>query len=76
MTIITTLYILPSMLDWTPESIKTLRKTYSLTMRKLGELLGVSITSVYQWERGVRKPSKTVKILLTRIEEDFRKGVK
>lgn len=76
MTIITKLYILPSMLDWTPESIKTLRKTYSLTMRKLGELLGVSITSVYQWERGVRKPSKTVKILLTRIEEDFRKGVK
>lgn len=76
MTIITKLYILPSMLDWTPESIKTLRKTYKLPMRKLGELLGVSITSVYQWERGVRKPSKTVKILLTRIEEDLRKGVK
>lgn len=76
MTIITKLYILPSMLDWTPESIKTLRKTYNLPMRKLGELLGVSITSVYQWERGVRKPSKTVKILLTRIEEDLRKGVK
>jgi len=76
LTSITKLYILPSMLDWTPESIKTLRKTYNLPRRKLGELLGVSITSVYQWEKGVRKPSKTVKILLTRIEEDFRKGVK
>lgn len=76
MTSITLLYILPSMHDWTPNEIESFRKTNALTRRKLGEMLGVSNMCIYQWERGVRKPSKTVKILLTRIEEDFRKGVK
>lgn len=76
MTSITMLYILSSMPEWTPENIRILRKTYTITRRKLAELLGVSITSIYQWERGVRKPSKTAKILLSRIEEDLRKGVK
>jgi DNA-binding transcriptional regulator YiaG len=59
------------MRDWNPEDIAAFRKKYKLTRRALGELLGVTITSIYQWERGVRKPSKTAKILLTRIAEEM-----
>jgi DNA-binding transcriptional regulator YiaG len=36
-------------------------------------MLGVTVSSIYQWERGLKTPSKTTKILLCRIEEDFKK---
>jgi DNA-binding transcriptional regulator YiaG len=61
------------MKHWTPEEIKELRKTYNLTRKALSELTGVTISSVYQWERGLKQTSKTVKLLLSRIEEDFQR---
>ncbi len=62
------------MKDWTPKQIKNFRKRYSLTQKALGELTGVSNITVFQWEREERIPSKTAKILLSRIEEDFNKA--
>jgi DNA-binding transcriptional regulator YiaG len=59
------------MKDWTPEEVGAFRKKYNLTRKTLSELTGVTISSVYQWERGLKQTSKTVKLLLARIEEDF-----
>lgn len=53
-----------------------LRKQYHLTRRVLADLTGVTVSSIYQWERGLKQTSKTVKILLSRIEEDFKRGTK
>lgn len=62
------------MKDWTPKEIEDFRKEYKLTRKALGELLGgVTVSSVYQWERGLRTPSKITKVLLSRIEEEVTK---
>ena len=58
------------MKSWTPKQIKKFRKELSLTQTKFGEMVGVGKITVFQWERGERIPSKTAKILLSRIEED------
>ncbi len=60
------------MKDWTPEQIEDLRKTFKLTRKAMGELAGVTVATIYHWERGLRKPSKSLKILLSRIEQDLR----
>jgi DNA-binding transcriptional regulator YiaG len=60
------------MKEWTPKQIIDFRKQNKLTQAALGELVGVSNITVYQWERGERRPSKTAKILLSRIEDDYR----
>jgi len=62
------------MKQWTPKEIEVFRKTHKLTRRALGELTGVTVSSVFQWERGIRQPSKTAKILLARIEKEFENG--
>jgi DNA-binding transcriptional regulator YiaG len=64
------------MKDWTPEEIRDFRKTYKLTRRALGELTGVLVATVYKWERGLITPSKTSKLLLSRVAEDFKKKTK
>jgi DNA-binding transcriptional regulator YiaG len=61
------------MQKWTSKEIETFRKVFKLTRRVLGEMLGVTISSIYQWERGLRKPSKTTKILLSRIEKELKR---
>ena len=60
------------MKHWTPNQVETFRKTNKLTRRALGELTGVTVSSVYKWERGLKVPSTTAKILLSRIEADFK----
>lgn len=64
------------MQTWTPESIRAFRGTYKLSRRALGELLGVTGSCINQWERRLRKQSKTVDILLSRIEQDFKEKEK
>jgi DNA-binding transcriptional regulator YiaG len=59
---------------WNPERIKQFRETYGLTRKRLGELTGVTITTIYLWEMGQRKPSKTAEILLTRIEQELKEN--
>jgi DNA-binding transcriptional regulator YiaG len=61
------------MKQWTPKQVETFRKTNKLTRRALGQQLGVTVSSVYKWERGLKKPSTTTKILLSRIEEELKK---
>jgi DNA-binding transcriptional regulator YiaG len=60
--------------DWTPAQLAKSRKKYRLPRRELGELLGVKVMAIYHWEKGLRSISKTIKILLSRIEKDFREG--
>jgi DNA-binding transcriptional regulator YiaG len=62
------------MKQWTPKQVETFRKAHKLTRRALGELTGVTVSAVYKWERGLKEPSTTAKILLSRIETDFKKG--
>jgi len=59
------------MKQWTPEQIESFRKDYKLTRRAMGELLGVTVSTIYQWERRLKQPSTTAKILLSRIEKEF-----
>ena len=58
--------------NWTPERIERLRKKFHLTRKALGQLTGVTVTTVYQWERRLRNPSRTTQILLSRIEVDLK----
>jgi len=63
------------MKNWTPKEIKTLREKHNLSQPAFGSLLGVTGNYVYLMEKGVRTPSKTIKLLLSRIEQEFkRKG--
>lgn len=60
------------MKDWTAEEITGLRKAHKLTRRTLGELVGVTITTIYQWEKGLRNPRRTTKLLLSRVEDELK----
>ena len=60
------------MKSWTPKQVKKFRKDLGLTQTKFGEMVGVVKITVFQWERGERTPSKTAKILLSRIEDDLK----
>jgi len=62
------------MKKWTSEQIKTLRENYMLSQIKLGELLGVTTNYIYLLEKGVKVPSKTLKLLLDCVEEKLKKG--
>jgi DNA-binding transcriptional regulator YiaG len=73
---ITLLYYNEAMTDWTPEKIMDLRKSHKLTRRALGELVGVTVTTVYQWERRLRNPSRTTKLLLSRVEAELKTKMK
>jgi DNA-binding transcriptional regulator YiaG len=59
------------MRDWTPEEIMELRKTYKLSKAKLAELTGVSKNYIYYLEKGVKRPSKTLKLVLGYVEKDL-----
>lgn len=61
------------MKDWTPQEILEFRKKYKLTRKVLGQLVGVTVTAVYQWEKEVRTPQRTTKILLSKVEEELKK---
>ena len=38
-------------------SLKQLRERAGLTQRQLADTLGVTVTTISSWERGVKKPS-------------------
>ena len=56
-------------MDWTPEEIKAFRKSLTLYQKDFAKLLGVKREQVVYLERGVRKPTETLKKLLTCLEE-------
>lgn len=57
--------------QWTPDELQAFRKAFRLTRRALGQLIGVTVSSIYQWERGLKQPSMTARILLSLIEEEL-----
>lgn len=62
------------MKKWTAKEIKALRAGYKLSQPALGKLLGVSGNYIYMLEKGVRKPSKSLRLLMDCVEERIRKG--
>lgn len=53
---------------WMPDTIKTLRKGLGLSQMAFGERIGVSGNYVHLLEKGVKRPSKTLLLLLDCIE--------
>jgi len=64
------------MKKWTPEEIKKFRERHNLYQRDLALMLGVTRQYVIYLEKGVRTPSKTLKLLLDCVEKEKGKGVK
>jgi len=51
-------------MEWTPKRIKELRQSLKLSQQAFGRLVGVTREYVNYLEKGVRKPSKTLCILM------------
>jgi DNA-binding transcriptional regulator YiaG len=60
------------MKNWTPKDIKSLRKQNKLSQYAFGNLLGVSGNYIHLLEKGVKTPSKTLRLLLDCIEKQFK----
>jgi DNA-binding transcriptional regulator YiaG len=60
--------------NWTPKEIKELRNRLGLYQRAFAQVIGVTERYVIYLEKGVRQPSKTLKILLSIIEENEKGG--
>ncbi len=58
-----------AMKNWTPEEIKEFRNRLTLYQKDFAQMIGVTERYVIYLEKGVRQPSKTLKILLTILEE-------
>ncbi|MCX5804231.1 MAG: hypothetical protein NTU69_12005 [Proteobacteria bacterium] len=64
------------MSEWTPRQIRGLRKTFTLSKRVLGELVGVHKDYIYMPKGGDRNPSKILCLLLDRIEKELQENEK
>lgn len=64
------------MRNWTPEEIKELRVKHQLSQPAFGDLLGVSGNYVYLMEKGVKRPGRTLRLLLDCIELKFKENEK
>ena len=60
------------MKQWTSKQVEALRKSHKLTRRALGEMLGVTVSAVYKWERGLKVPSKSLQLLLDCVEKNLK----
>jgi len=58
-----------AMKTWTPEEMKEFRKRLGLYQKAFAQKIGVTMRYVIYLEKGVRQPSKTLKILLSMMEE-------
>ncbi len=61
------------MKKWTPKEIKAFREKLDLYQRELAELLGVTREYVNYLEKGVKKPSKMLRLLLDCVKEKAEK---
>jgi len=52
------------------EEIKNIRKKMNLSQMVFAKLLNVSLSSVRQWEQGVRKPSGSTMVLLELLQKN------
>ena len=58
------------MKTWAPEEIKKLRTKLMLSQQAFSKLLGVSENYVYLLEKGVKTPSRILRLLLDCIEKE------
>lgn len=65
-----------NMKNWTPKDIKTLREKYNLSQPAFGKLLGVTGNYIYLMEKGVKIPSKTLRLLFDCIERQLKENEK
>lgn len=61
------------MKEWTKEQIQELRQRLNLYQREMAQRLGVTREYVVYLEKGVKTPSKTLKLLLDYIEREQNK---
>lgn len=47
------------------EKLKTIRKEKNLTLKEIGERVGVTEQAVHYWEIGTKKPRDSIKIKLS-----------
>ena len=52
------------------EEIRHIRKTLNVSQSVFAKLLNVSLSSVRQWEQGLRKPSGSTMILLELLQKE------
>jgi len=52
------------------EEINRIRKTLNVSQSVFAKLLNVSLSSVRQWEQGLRKPSGSTMILLELLQKE------
>ena len=57
----------------TAKDIEELRKRYGLSREGLADRLGVSIASIYRWERGA-KPNRIAVRAFIRLREELERG--
>ncbi|MBF0542301.1 MAG: helix-turn-helix transcriptional regulator [Nitrospirae bacterium] len=58
---------------WKPEDIKMFREKWMLSQKALSELVGVTDNYIYLLEKGVKNPSKTLKLLFNCVSENLQK---
>jgi putative transcriptional regulator len=56
--------------DFSPEDIGTIRKKIGLSQAVFAKMLNVSLSSVRQWEQGVRKPTGATMVLLELLKKE------
>ena len=61
------------MKKWNAKNIKSLRKQFKVSQTSFGELLGVTRNYIYYLERGEKEPSKTLRLLLSCVEKEYKK---
>ncbi len=54
----------------TANEIQTIRKTLKLSQSVFAKLLNVSLSSVRQWEQGIRTPSGSTMVLLELLQRE------
>ena len=58
-------------MEWTAVEIKELRESNCLTQAQLAELIGVTTNYVHLLEKGVKKPGKSLQLLLGYVSRDL-----
>lgn len=63
------------MKQWEPKDITALRNRLKLTQEAFGDLIGVTRTYVNLMEKGVKEPSKTLKVLFSCLDKETKQGI-
>ena len=51
--------------------MRDLRRRFGLSRKKLGDMLGTTVPTIYRWEKGYNRPYRPFLILLSKIEDEL-----